>query len=69
MKSGASQNFHFNQCLAEKQEKKSTKRIPILRSSLGLHQMKTKSGEGGAAEGGSNRVYLGKSKIKVKFQV
>ena len=40
MKSGASQTFHFNQHLAEKQEKK--KRIPILRSSLGLHQMKTK---------------------------
>ena len=45
MKSGASQTFHFNQCLAEKQEKqeKYKKRIPILRSSLGLHQMKTNS--------------------------
>ncbi len=42
MKSGATQTFHFNQHLADKQEnKKSTKMIPILRSSLGLHQMKT----------------------------
>ena len=30
MKSGASQTFHFNQSLAEKQEKKHKKRIPIL---------------------------------------
>ena len=43
MKFGASQTFNFNQVLAGKQEKKYKKRIPMLRSSLGLHQMKTKN--------------------------
>ena len=41
MKSGASQTFHFNQCLLERQEKY-IKSIPILRSLLGSQQMKTK---------------------------
>ena len=57
MKSGASQTFNFNKCSAEK--KVQEKRIPILRSSLGLHQMKTKSGTAaadGAAAGGAGLV-------------
>ena len=46
-KSGASQAFNYNQHLAEKQKKVQTKRISILMSSLGLHQMKTKKGGAG----------------------